>query len=100
MPESRRTARGGGRRASLDDLVGTGEDQWWDRQAERLGGFEIDDQLEGGRLLNRKVGRFGALQDLVDVVGRERNPLTGLLPFLMLKDDVALLSMTLLGRGT
>ena len=32
--------------------------------------------------------------------GSDRNPLTGLLPFLMLKDDVALLSMTLLGRGT
>jgi len=27
-------------------------------------------------------------------------PLTGLLPFLMLKGDVALLSMILLGRGT
>jgi len=30
----------------------------------------------------------------------DRNPLTGLLPLLMLKDDVALRSMTLLGRGT
>jgi hypothetical protein len=29
----------------------------------------------------------------------DRNPLTGLLPLLMLKGDVALLSMILLGRG-
>jgi two-component system, NtrC family, sensor kinase len=32
--------------------------------------------------------------------GSDHNPLTGLLPFLMLMGDVALLSMTLLGRGT
>ena len=32
--------------------------------------------------------------------GSDHNPLTGLLPLLMLKDDVALRSMTLLGRGT
>jgi hypothetical protein len=30
----------------------------------------------------------------------DHNLLTGLLPFLMLKDDVALLIMILLGRGT
>ena len=30
----------------------------------------------------------------------DRNPLTGLLPLLTLKGDVALLSMILLGRGT
>src|SRR5262249_5959088 len=38
----------GGREASLDDLVGAGEDRWRDRQAERLGRVEIDDQLECG----------------------------------------------------
>jgi hypothetical protein len=32
--------------------------------------------------------------------GSDHNPLTGLLPSSMLKDDVALLSMTLFGRGT
>ena len=30
----------------------------------------------------------------------DHNPLTGLLPFSMLMGDAALLSMTLLGRGT
>jgi hypothetical protein len=32
--------------------------------------------------------------------GSDHNPLTGLLSLLMLKDDVALLSVTLLGHGT
>ena len=32
-------------RLSLDDLAGAGEDRWRDRQAERLGGLEIDNQI-------------------------------------------------------
>ena len=38
-------------------------------QAERLGGLEIDDQLELGRLLDRQVGRLRPSQNLVDIVG-------------------------------
>jgi len=34
------------------------------REAERFGGIEIDDQLKSGRLLNRQVGRLGAVEDL------------------------------------
>jgi hypothetical protein len=34
-----------------------------DRQPELLGGFEIDDQLEGGRLLNRQVGGLRTFED-------------------------------------
>ena len=52
----------GGKRL-FDDLVGAGEDRWRDRQAERFGGYEIDDQLECRRLLDRKIGRLGALED-------------------------------------
>ncbi len=33
------------------------------RQAERLGGLEIDDQLECRRLLDRQIGGLGALED-------------------------------------
>jgi hypothetical protein len=32
-----------------------------DVEAERLGGLEIDDEFELGRLIDRQVGRLGAL---------------------------------------
>ena len=47
----RRRAGASTRAASFDDLVGAGEDRLRDGQAERLGGLEIDDQLEFCRLL-------------------------------------------------
>jgi hypothetical protein len=40
-----------------------------DRQAERLGSLEIDDQLERGGILDRQIGRLGAVEDLVGVDG-------------------------------
>ena len=46
------------------------EDGRWDGQPERLCGLQIDDQLKFGRLLDWQVGRVGALQDLIDVIGR------------------------------
>ena len=45
----RHTAR---RALSFDHLVGAAKDRLWDRQAEGLGGLEIDDQLEPCRLLD------------------------------------------------
>jgi len=57
------------RHPSLDDLVGKGEDSLRDRQSKRLGGLQVDDKLEPGRLLNRQIGRSGALQDFVDEPG-------------------------------
>ena len=54
-------------RNSFDDLVGAGEDRWRDRQAERLGSREVDDQLECRWLLHRQIDGLGALEDLPDV---------------------------------
>jgi len=48
---------------SFDDLIGAGEKQGRDRQTERFRGLEIDDQLQGDRLPDRQIGRFGAVED-------------------------------------
>ena len=52
---------------SLDHLVGAHEDRWGHGQAQRLGGVEIDYQLESGRLLDWQIGGVGALEDLSGV---------------------------------
>src|SRR6266446_4727881 len=41
-----------------------------DRHSEGIGGREVDDQLELRRLLDRQVGRLGALEDPFDEAGR------------------------------
>src|SRR5262249_20092194 len=41
-------------------------------QAERPGGLEVDGQLILGRCLHRKVGRFLAVEDAIDVAGGAR----------------------------
>src|SRR5215475_4386961 len=70
----RRAARRGGRQSwhrgmlgapLFDHLIGPCEERRWNRQAECLGGLQVDDQLELGGLLHRQIGRFGALEDLV-----------------------------------
>src|SRR5260370_34957814 len=40
-----------------------------DREAERLRGLEVDDELEFGRQLHRQFAGFGALEDEIDVRG-------------------------------
>src|SRR5215204_2554942 len=40
---------------SFDHLVGTQQESFRDRQSERLGGSEVDDEFELGRLLDRNV---------------------------------------------
>jgi hypothetical protein len=45
---------------SLDYLVGAGEDRWRDRKAGFPRGLQVDDQLEGRRLLDRQIGRIAA----------------------------------------
>src|SRR3989442_15540208 len=50
--------------SSLDDLVGPDQQRLGNRQAERPGGLEVDDQLELGRLLDGEIGRLGAFENL------------------------------------
>ena len=66
------TARRGGirRRGLPDELVSLEEEGWGNGQAEGLGGFKIDHQLERGGLLHGEVSGLGPLEDLVHVGGR------------------------------
>jgi hypothetical protein len=57
------------RRGSADDLVGLEEEGRGNGQAQRLGGLQVDDQLEGRELLHREVGGLRAFQDSIHIVG-------------------------------
>src|SRR5262249_25225869 len=48
---------------SLDHLVGAAGQRQWDSDAKRLGGLEVDDQLDFHHLLNRQVSRFGTFEN-------------------------------------
>jgi len=50
----------------FDHLVRGGEQRLRDVQPQRLGGLEIDDQLELGRLLDGDVTRLGTPENFVD----------------------------------
>src|SRR5258706_11948750 len=53
--------------ASFDQLVGASTQDTRYGQSERLGGIEVHDQLELGRLLDRQVRRIRALEDMIDI---------------------------------
>ena len=63
----RRRAARGTPAASLDHLVGAGEERGRDREAEGLRGLEIDHQLELGRLLHGQIGGLLAFKNAADV---------------------------------
>src|SRR5262249_44395913 len=56
-------------RVSLDHLVGAQKERLPNGQTERLGCGQIDDEIEFGRLLDRKLARLRAAQNLVDIIG-------------------------------
>src|SRR6266436_3978726 len=76
-PRRRAARRGGCQRAcrgtpadpSLNHLIRPPQQRRRDRQAERLGRLEVDDQLELGGLLDGQVAWLCALEDLVHVDG-------------------------------
>jgi len=53
---------------SFNHLVGAQQERLRDRQAKRLGGIQIDDEIEFGRLLDRDVAWLGPSQNLVNIV--------------------------------
>src|SRR3954447_5864240 len=59
----------GGSACSLDDLGGLEQHVLGDGEAESLGGLEVDDEVEGRRLLHGEVGGLGAFQNTVYIVG-------------------------------
>jgi hypothetical protein len=74
-----------------------------DRQAKRLRGLEVDDQLKFGGLLHREIGGFGALEYLVDVgcssrSGRWASTTAGTGPARMPRFRIAFLDGFLLHR--
>src|SRR5215212_3643067 len=48
----------------FDHLVSAGEQRRWHGKAERLGRFEVDDQLELGRTLDGQIRRPGVIKKL------------------------------------
>src|SRR5262249_13319853 len=53
--------------ASFDDLIGDLLKMHRYVETERLGSFEVDHQLELGRLLDRQIGGFFTFQNSVDI---------------------------------
>jgi hypothetical protein len=53
----------------FDQLVGGSEQRGRNGESKRLGGLEIDDEIEFGRLLDRDIAGLRPAQNLVDKIG-------------------------------
>src|SRR5262245_10781916 len=53
--------------AFLDHLVRSPQHVGWNREADLLGRFQIDDEFKLRWLLDREITRFSAFQNLVDI---------------------------------
>ena len=76
----------------FDHIICNREQRVWHGETERLGGLEIDDALELGRLLHRQVGWIGAAQDTVDIRSRAIIEISGINSVRQqtaLKDEIA-----------
>jgi hypothetical protein len=69
---------------------GAGEQRGRDRDTERLGGLEVDDQFVLGRRLHRKIGWFLALEDAINVAGRAPDGIVRIWP---IGDEAAILGV-------
>jgi hypothetical protein len=63
-------------RGSADHLGGLEEQRRGNGEAQGLSRFEVDDQLEGGGLLDRQVGGLSPVQDAIHIGGREPVPVS------------------------
>src|ERR1700683_241282 len=60
---------GGIRWSSFDQLIGTSLKHRRNREVEGFGGFQINPQLEPGRLIDRDIAGGGTVEDLVNCGG-------------------------------
>jgi hypothetical protein len=54
----------------FDDLIGAAGQGQRDGDAQRLGGLEVDEELDLGCLLDRQVRGLFALEDVIDITCR------------------------------
>ena len=54
----------------FDHLVGASEKRRWDGYADCLCGFEIDDEIEFGGLLHRKIARLLTTKNSINILSR------------------------------
>jgi hypothetical protein len=66
-----RYATSGHRPASLDQIGGGSQQYTWHCEAERLGGHEVDNQVEFGWLLDGQVCGLGAVENPPNIMDAE-----------------------------